>query len=47
LSTNNFEVQDYGFNLLSEIYEKEYRRIQGVERKAKLFRISTLIENEI
>ena len=41
-----FEVQDYGFNLLSEIYEKEYRRIQGVERKAKLFRISTLIENE-
>lgn len=32
--------------MLSEIYEKEYKRIQGIEKRAKLFELSTLIENE-
>lgn len=41
-----FEIQDYGFNLLSDIYEKEYKRISYVEKRAKLFRLNTLFDNE-
>jgi hypothetical protein len=41
-----FEHQDYGFNLLGAIYEIEIKRISYIERRSKLFRLSTLLENE-
>jgi hypothetical protein len=41
-----FEIQDYGFNLFSDLYEVEHKRISYVERRAKLFRLFTLLNNE-
>jgi len=42
----HFEAQDYGFNLFSDLYEVEHKRISYVEKRAKLFRLSTLLNNE-
>jgi hypothetical protein len=44
-----FEKRDYGFNLLSDIYERKVLRlgvIGNISMRSRLFRLSTLINNE-
>ncbi len=41
-----FKEPSYGFNLLSDIYEKEIKHLRYIEMRAKLFKISTLYRNE-
>jgi hypothetical protein len=44
-----FETQEYGFNLFSELFERKIYRIHSagyITYGAKLFRLSTLIQNE-
>jgi len=42
----NFEFQEYGMNLFNAIYQKRISRIRHEEKRAKLFWLKTLLENE-